>query len=177
MAISRKKKEELVEKYSDLLDSTNAVFLVDYRGMSVAEITRLRRQLADSGATLIVLKNTLFKRVLDQKGLSVPDQLLEGPAAMGAISGEVPIAAKLFRDFAATNQFLVLKGGLLDDRAIDANQIKALADIPPREVLLAKVVGGLQAPIAGLVNVLNGSIRNFVYVLQARVDQLNAESQ
>jgi len=176
LAISREKKENLIETYVELLSRSQAVFLVDYRGMSVAEMTRLRRQLEQAEVSFMVVKNTLLKRALEQRGLSLPDKMFEGPLAMGVAKGDAVVAAKTLRDAAATSQFLQLKGGLLAGRAITADQAKSLADVPPREVLLARVVGGLQAPIAGLVNVLNGPIRGLVYVLQARADQLKAEA-
>lgn len=174
LAISRQKKADMIETYVELLSRSNAVFLVSYRGMTVAEMTKLRRQLDQSGTSLTVVKNTLFKRALEQKGLSLPDEIFEGPLAMGAVTGDAAAVAKTFKDAAAASQFLGLRGGLLNGRGITADQAKSLADIPPREVLLARVVGGLQAPIAGLVNVLNGPLRGLVYVLQARADQLKA---
>jgi large subunit ribosomal protein L10 len=176
LAISRKKKETLIETYVELLSHSQAVFLVNYRGMTVAEMTKLRRQLDQSGTPLKVVKNTLFKRALEQKGISIPDEMFEGPLAMGAVSDDVAAVAKLFRDAVTASQALQVRGGLLVGRAITADQVRALADLPPREVLLARVVGGLQAPIAGLVNVLNGPLRGLVYVLQARVDQLEAQA-
>ncbi len=174
LAISRQKKADMMETYVELLSRSNAIFLVNYRGMTVAEMTKLRRQLDQAETSLVVVKNTLFKRALAQTGLSLPDEMFEGPLAMGAVTGDAAAVAKTFKDAISTSQFLQLRGGVLNGRSLTADEAKALADIPSREVLLAKVVGGLQAPIAGLVNVLNGPIRGLVYVLQARADQLNA---
>lgn len=176
MAISREKKKNLIETYVKLLSDSQAIFLMDYRGMTVAEMTKLRRQLEQSGTSLMVVKNTLFKRALEQQGLALPNELFAGPLVIGAAKSDAAAAAKALRDAAAASQFLQFRGGLLDGRAITAAQVTSLADIPPREVLLARVIGGLQAPIAGLVNVLHGPIRGLVYVLQARADQLKAET-
>ena len=186
MAISREKKKELIEKYVDLLSNSQALFLLGYRGMTVAEITQLRRQLYDSDTTLTIVKNTLFKHALDQAGISVAT-LLEGPIAIGTVDEEAPAAAKTFMDFARDSSFLEIKGGLLSGKHMGPDQIKALTIIPSREVLLAQVVGGLQAPISGLVyalqspisglvNVLSGTQRSLVNVLQARIDQLNVDA-
>lgn len=174
LAISRQKKADMIETYVELLSRSNAIFLVSYRGMTVAEMTKLRRQLDQTETSFVVVKNTLFKRALKQTGLSLPDELFDGPLAMGAVTGDPAAVAKTFKDAVSASQALQLRGGLLNERSITAAEARALADIPPREVLLAKVAGGLQAPIAGLVNVLNGPIRGLVYVLQARTDQLKA---
>lgn len=187
MAISKEKKKELIEKYVDMLSNSQALFLVGYRGMTVAEITQLRRQLYDSDTTLTIVKNRLFKRALDQAGMSVVTDLLEGPIAIGTVDKEAPAAAKTFMDFAKGSSFLEIKGGLLSGKHMGPDQIKTLTTIPSREVLLAQVVGGLQAPISGLVyalqspisglvNVLSGTQRSLVNVLQARINQLNVDA-
>ena len=187
MAISRERKHELVTKYVDLLSNSEAAVLVTYSGMSVAALTRLRRKLYECDTPFVVIKNTLFKRALDELGMSVPEKLFEGPVGIGFSGQDVPATVKVFVDSAKENESLNIKGGLLAGRAISADQVKALTDIPPREVLLSQLVWGLQAPISGfvrvlqspisgLVNVLNGPQRSLVYVLQARVDQLNADA-
>ena len=187
MAINKEKKKELIEKYVDLLSNSQALFLLGYRGMTVAEITQLRRQLYDSDTTLTIVKNTLFKLALDQAGMSAATDLLEGPTAIGTVDEEAPAAAKTFTDFANGSSFLEIKGGLLNGKQMGLDQIKALTEMPSREVLLAQVVGGLQAPISGLVyalqspisglvNVLSGTQRSLVNVLQARINQLNVDA-
>jgi large subunit ribosomal protein L10 len=176
LAISREKKHALVEKYVTLLSNSKAVLITEYRGLTVADITKLRRQVEESGATFLVVKNTLFKRALEQVGLPVPQALLQGPVAVGIVPGEPPTAAKVLTGFAQTNELLVVKGGLLGTQQMNKAQVSALANMPAREVLLSQVLAGLQAPIAGLVNVLNGPIRGLVYVIKARQDQLGAAS-
>jgi large subunit ribosomal protein L10 len=187
LAISKDKKKQLIEKYVDLLSSSQAVFLVSYSGMTVAEITQLRQQLYDSGTTLMIVKNTLFRRALDEAGMSLTADVLDGPVAIGAVVEEATEAAKVFLEFAKGSSVLEIKGGLLSGAQIAPEQIEALTKVPSREVLLAQLVGGLQAPISGLVyvlqspmtglvNVLSGTQRGLVNVLQARIDQLNAEA-
>lgn len=187
MAISKEKKKELIEKYVDLLSNSQALFLLGYRGMTVAEITQLRQQLYDSDTTLMIIKNTLFKLALDQAGLSAATDLLDGPVAIGTVGKESQAAAKTFLGFARGSDFLEIKGGVLSGKLMSPDQVKVLTEVPPRDVLLAQVVGGLQAPISGLVrvlqsplsglvNVLSGPQRGFVNVLQARINQLNADA-
>lgn len=176
LAISREKKHALVEKYVTLLSNSQAILITEYRGLTVADITRLRRQVEGSGATFLVVKNTLFKRALEQVGLPVPQALLKGPVAVGIVPGEPPATAKVLTGFTQTNELLVIKGGLLGTQQMNKAQVSALAIMPAREVLLSQVLAGLQAPIAGLVNVLNGPIRGLVYVIKARQDQLGAAS-
>ena len=187
MAISKEKKKELIEKYVDLLSNSQALFLLGYRGMTVAEITQLRRQLYDSDTTLMVVKNTLFKLALDQAGLSAATDLPDGPVAIGTVGTESQAAARTLLGFARGSKFLEIKGGVLNGKQMSPDQVQVLTEIPPREVLLAQVVGGLQAPISGLVhvlqsplsglvNVLSGPQRGVVNVLQARINQLNADA-
>lgn len=187
MAISKDKKKELIEKYVDLLSNSQGVFLVSFSGMTVGEITQLRQQLYDSGTTLMIVKNTLFRRALDEAGMSLTTDMVDGPIAIGAVAEEVPQAAKAFLEFAKGSDILEVRGGLLSGTQIAPEQIEALTKVPSREVLLAQLVGGLQAPISGLVyvlqspmsglvNVLSGTQRGLVNVLQARIDQLNAEA-
>jgi large subunit ribosomal protein L10 len=172
LAISKKKKQTMIGEYVAMLSDAKAVLVTEYRGMTVADITRLRRQIEESGAHYVVVKNTLFKRALVQVGLPVPEELLTGPVAVGIVPRDAAAASKTLADFGVTNELLVIKGGLLGERQMNKAQVLSLATLPSREVLLSQVLAGLQSPIAGLVNVLNGPIRGLVYVLQARSDQL-----
>jgi large subunit ribosomal protein L10 len=172
LAITRKKKQTMVDKYVTLLSDAKAVLITEYRGMTVADITRLRRQIEQSGASYVVVKNTLFKRALEQVGLPVPEELLTGPVAVGIVPKDPAAASKTLAEFGVTNELLVIKGGLLGNRQMNKAQLTSLATLPSREVLLAQVLAGMQSPITGLVRVLNGPIRGLVYVLQARSDQL-----
>ncbi len=162
----------MVDKYVSALSDAEAVLITEYRGLTVTDITRLRRQIEEAGATYLVVKNTLFKRALEQTGMPVPEDLFTGPVAVGIVSKDPAVASKAMTDFGATNDLLVIKGGLLGDRRMSKEQVTTLANLPPRDVLLSQVLAGLQSPITGLVRVLNGPIRGLVYVLQARSDQL-----
>ncbi len=129
-------------------DSPGAV-LTEYRGLTVAQLAELRRSLGGN-ATFTVVKNTLTKLAVTEAGLA--DQLsplLTGPSAVAFVSGDVVEAARGLRDFSRTNPLLVIKGGVLDGAAVSAEQIIALADLEPREVLLAKLAGAMKASLAG----------------------------
>jgi len=137
------------------------------RGLDVQEVTQLRNAARDAVVEFKVLKNTLTARAAKELNITGLEQYLEGPNGF-AFGYDDPVApAKVLADFAKTHDELVIKGGLLTGKAIDAAGVRYLADLPARPVLLANVLRGMQAPIAGLVNVLNGSIRNLVYVLEA----------
>ncbi|NLY10148.1 MAG: 50S ribosomal protein L10 [Firmicutes bacterium] len=165
--MARPEKVVIVEEIKERLDSVQGAVIVDYRGLNVAAVTELRKQLRDAGVEFKVLKNTLTRRAAEEKGLDDLLPLLNGPTAI-AFGYNDPVApAKILNNFARTNPALELKGGLLEGKVLDVNGVKALAELPSREELLAQVVRGMQAPIAGMVNVLQGTIRNFVYALEA----------
>jgi large subunit ribosomal protein L10 len=142
---------ELTDKFKD---SSGAV-LTEYRGLTVAQLAELRRSLADN-ATFTVIKNTLTKIAVTEAGLA--DQLspmLTGPSAVAFVDGDVVEAAKGLRDFARANPLLVIKGGVLDGKAISSSEIVRLADLESREVLLAKLAGAMKASLAGAAATFN----------------------
>lgn len=174
MAISKEKKRELVADYADKLARSEAVIFTDYSGLPVKEQQKLRRQLWESQSGFQVVKNTLLRRALQDAGMSVPEETLTRPTALGYCFEDVTTVVKVLSDFAKETEFLTFKGGLLGARFIGAEEVEALAKLPSRDVLLALVVRGIQSPISGLVNVLVGPLRGLVNVLQARSDQLGS---
>jgi len=165
VAISREKKEKIVKDIKEKLEKSKVAVFTNYRGITAGEITELRRSLRESGSELRIAKNTLTRIAARDLGLEGINPYLEGPVAI-AFGYEDPVApAKILHKFIKEYKKMEIKGGVLENAIVDADGIKELADLPPKEVLLAKVVGGMQAPISGLVNVLQGSIRNLVYVL------------
>lgn len=163
---------ELAEKFSQ----GKSFIVTDYRGLDVKETTELRRLLRGAGGELKVAKNTMARRAAESARMPALTQFLTGPTAI-AVGYDDPVAlAKALSDFARTHEDLQIKGGVLSGRAIDADGVKRLADLPPREVLLAQVLAGMQAPIAGLVGVLQGTVRKLVYVLDAVRAQKEAHS-
>ena len=164
---TKKQKELFVETVYEKMQSCKSAILADYRGLTVAAVTDLRNKLRDNNSDLKVAKNTLIKIAVDKMGIEGLDPYLEGPTAI-AFGYDDPVApAKILSEFARTNKDLEIKGGVLEGRVITPEGVKGLASLPSREVLLAKVLGGMQAPLNGFANVLQGNIRNFVYVLEA----------
>lgn len=174
MAITRKKKEAIVADLAEKLSRSQAIILTDYRGLSVPEINRLRRQLRDMATGYHVVKNRLVKRALEQVGLPVPEALLRGPTAIAFCYEDAAAPAKALMDFAKESKILTIKGGLLGQQVITAERVSALAALPPLDILRAQVLAGIQAPVAGLLDVLGGPLRQLVYVLQARAQQLES---
>lgn len=159
----------VVAELKEKLAATKGAVLTNYRGLNVSQDTKLRRKLREAGVEYRVVKNTMTRIAAAELGLQELDTYLEGPTAI-AISYSDPVApAKVISDFIKENklQKFEVKAGLVEGRVIDSEGVKALASLPPREVLIAKVLGSMQAPISGLVTVLQGTIRNLVYALDA----------
>lgn len=172
MPLTRQQKDTLITNYADKLEKSDATILIDYRGLSVSDITELRNSLRKFGGELTVVKNSLVALSLQKQGIDAPEELLVGPTALTLCYGDVQGTAKTLMDFARKLDTVAVKGGILGQAAISAEQAKQLATLPNREVLLARALAGLQLPISGLVSVLGGTIRGLTYVLQARADQL-----
>lgn len=168
MAITAEKQATVAELQEKLTQAKGAV-LINYRGLTVAQDTKLRRKFREAGVEYKVVKNTLTRIAAQEVGIQGMDTYLEGPTAM-ALSTVDPVApAKIISEFIKESklQNIEVKAGLVEGKVIDANGVKALANLPPREVLIAQVLAGFQTPIVGIVNVLQGTIRNAVYVLEA----------
>lgn len=171
MAISREQKEKMVADYVDSVSRSQAVFLTDYRGLTVAHMMELRQNLREIGSTFQVVKNSLFRRALEEAGMPVPTEQLQGPVAVGYCLGEVPPVAKALLDYARQSEILQIKGAILGTSLLDSEGVKGLADLPPREVLLAQLLGAVQGPMGGLVGLFTAPMRELAQVLQARADQ------
>lgn len=172
MAISREKKEELVAQYVSLLSGSQVSIWADYSGLSVSELSDLRSQLRKHGVKMHVAKNTLLRRAIEQVGLPIPEEYLVGPTALVHLGDTIAAPAKIVTDFARAHKQFEIKGGLTSGKILARAQVDGLARLQPREVLLAQVLAGMQAPISGLVNVLAGTFRGLLYALQARAEQL-----
>lgn len=167
MGISRDQKQALVQELVEQLGQAKGAVLTDYKGINVNKLTELRRQLRKEGVEFRVVKNTLAKRAADELGFGELHPYLEGPTAI-AYSLEDPVApAKAVSNFIKANKMLEIKAGLVEGKVISLAGVQALADLPPREVLIAQVVGAMAAPISGLINVLQGPIRKLGYALEA----------
>jgi large subunit ribosomal protein L10 len=169
------KKVQEVEEITELLKGSSLTILTNYRGLSVQQFQEFRKTLRESDASFRVVKNTLTGIAADNAGLTDVREFLEGPTAI-VTAGEDPVApAKATQDFVRRSRILEVKAGIFEGIVIPASEIERLATMPSREELLAKVVGGLNAPLYGLVGVLSGPIRALAYVLQARQEQLGGE--
>jgi large subunit ribosomal protein L10 len=167
----RPEKVAVVDEVKTRLGDSAAALLTEYRGLNVAAIAQLRRALRDAGGELKVYKNTLVRFAVRDLGLDVTDEQLTGPTAIAFVDGDPVNVAKALRDFARTNPALVVKGGLLGTRPLSAAETQALADVEPREVLLAKLAGALQAPMQQLAGLLQALPQNLAYGLKALIDQ------
>ena len=173
--MNREEKARVIEELTEKLKGGSVVF-VDYKGMNVAQSTRLRARSRESGVEFVVAKNTLAQRAANQAGVDGISEYLVGPTAL-AFSEDPVASAKLMAEFSDEIGTFELKGGLLDgDQVVDAEGVVALSRLPEREQLIAQVVGGIQSPIAGLVNVLNGTIRNLAVVLNQVAEQKGSQA-
>lgn len=167
-------KQEVVEEIKQLIQNSSSVVIVGYQGITAEQDTELRAELRKGEVTYKVLKNRLVRIALNELGYTEFDALLEGPNAVAFSPAKDPvIAAKVLCDTAAKNKNLVIKAGIVDGTAIDVNGVKELASLPSKEVLVAKVLGTLQAPITGFVRVLNGTIGGLAIALKAIADNKN----
>lgn len=167
MAVIRPEKVAKIAALKEIFVNSKCTVLVDFCGLTVAQDTELRRKMREAGVSYEVNKNTLIRIAAQEAGVEGLEAYLEKNTAV-ASSAEDPVAvAKVVCEFAKTNKQLVVKAGVLDGKVISADEVKALAALPPKEVLIAKVLGSMNAPITGFVNVLQGTIRNVVYALDA----------
>lgn len=167
-AVSPAKAAVVADMKEKMQTAKGAVF-VGFTGLDVATVTKLRRKLREGGVEYKVIKNTLTRIAADELGYEGLDPVLAGPTAMAFSTEDVVAPAKILKEFIkeTKTEALTVKAGIADGQVIDVAAVTALADLPSREELLAKLVGSMQAPISGLVNVLQGNIRNMVYVLDA----------
>ena len=162
-------KQAVVADLKEKLSTAQGAVLTSYRGLTVAQDTKLRSKLREAGVSYSVVKNTMTRIAANEAGIEGLDQYLEGTTAL-AVSASDPVApAKVISEFIKENKLesLEIKAGLVEGKVIDTEAVKALAALPAREVLIAQVLAGMQSPIVGFVNVLQGSIRNVVYALDA----------
>lgn len=160
-------KEPVVKEIKEKLELSQGVVLTDYRGLNVAEVTELRNKLREAGIEFKVVKNTLTKIAASQIGLEGLAPYLEGPTAIAFGISDPVAPAKILSEFAKVHKDLEIKAGVLEGKVIGIDAVKALADLPSREVLLARVLGGMQAPMYGFAGVLQGTLRSLVYALNA----------
>jgi len=167
-------KQQVVNEIKEKFQRAEAVVLVDYRGLNVAEVTELRKRFREAGADYKVYKNTLMTRALTELGMEELIPYLTGPNAVALGYGDPVVPAKIISEFAKDHDKLEVKAGMISRKVIGAEGVKSLANLPSKEVLVAQALGGLNAPITGFVNVLQGNIRNLVYALNAIAEKKTA---
>lgn len=172
--MNRQEKEAVVKELKVRFANAKSVVLTDFRNLNVAEDTKLRKGLREAGVEYRVLKNTLINLAIQDLGIDELKEFLTGPTAVAFSEDDVVAPAKLINKFSQEFKNLKIKGGIVEGKVIGLDDVKALADLPSKEVLLAQLLAGMQAPITGLVNVLQGNIRNLVYVLDAVKEQKQA---
>lgn len=163
--MARPEKEATVEEVKEKLSGAKGSVLTDFRGLKVQELSELRKNLRDNGIEYKIYKNTLAKIAAKKVGFDELSVFLEGPTAFAFGNDDAITVAKILNDFAKSHAKLSLKAGIVEGKVLDADGIKAVANLPSRDGLIAQVVGMLQAPISGLAYVLNGPVSSIAVVL------------
>ena len=170
----RPEKVAVVTEVRERLSGASAALLTEYRGLNVADMQALRRSLREAGGEYSIYKNTLVRFAANELGLEI-DELLTGPTAIAFVpadgEGDPVNVAKALKEFAKGNPNLVVKGGVLGDKVLTADEARALAEVAPREVLLAQLAGAMAAPMQQFAGLLQALPRNLAYGLQALIDQ------
>ncbi len=167
-------KVEVVDEVKTRVSAAAASIVSEYRGLTTSELAELRTALAAAGGDYRIFKNTLVRRAIDGGEYQPLAQYLSGPSALTFVQGDVSAVAKALRDFSRNNPLLVIKGGLADGSLLSAADLAALADLPPREVLLARFAGALAAPMQQMAGLLQALPRNMAYGLSALIEQREA---
>ena len=163
--MNRDQKAAAIAEIANHIDESEAIFAVDYRGITVPQVAELRAKLREADATFKVVKNSLTERAADQVGAEPLKEYLSGPTALTFVRGDVALAAKAVADYARATQLLPFKGGLMGGQEIDVEQIRALSRLPSREVLYGQLVGIVASPVSGLVRTLNALISGLAVAL------------
>lgn len=174
--MAREKKAEVIDRLQKVFARSNVNVLTEYRGLSTAEMTVLRRRFREAGVEYKVVKNSLARFAADKAGKGNLVSALQGPLAIAFGYGDVTEPARILLDYIRTSKAsLSIKGGLLGNRRLTAEEVTTLATLPSREILLSKVLGGMQSPIAALLGALSSPMSGFINILQARIKQLEEE--
>ncbi|MBU5668862.1 50S ribosomal protein L10 [Peptoniphilus sp. MSJ-1] len=158
-------KQALVDEIKEKIQGAQSIVLVNYRGLSVEEVTELRSKYREANVDYKVYKNTMMRRAFQDLGIDGLDEILKGPSAIAFGMEDPASAAKISAEFAEDHEALEVKAGFVDGKVLSVEEVDALAKLPSKEVLIAQVLGGLNAPIQGLANVMNGTLSGFARVL------------
>ena len=174
MSEAIKMKEAVVAEIAEKLQNSKSAVFIDYRGLTVEEVTGLRNEFRNAGAEYRVLKNTMIARAVEQLGIEGCEPYLAGPTAVAFGYDDAVTPAKLINDFIKKNKKTEIKCGILNGKVLDQKGVVALADLPSREVLIATVLGTMNAPVTGFVSALAGIPKKLLYALNAIAEQKGA---
>jgi large subunit ribosomal protein L10 len=175
--MKREQKEQVVDELTQRLKAADTLLVADYRGLTMPQIDELRTRLLESGARFTVVKNTLTRRAAEAAGADALLALLDGPSAIAFLEadGDMVAAAKALADSARETNVLEIRGGIMQGRALTAEEVTTLATLPPEDVLHGQVLGAIVAPLTSLAGLLNAPLQNLVGLIDARIEQLGGE--
>jgi large subunit ribosomal protein L10 len=174
--MDREQKAQAIEEIAAQIEGAEAIFAVDYRGISVAQAAELRGKLREADASFRVVKNRLTKRAAEQVGEERLGELLQGPTALAFVSGDTATAAKAISSFNREHEVLTFKGGFMDGTSLDEDQFKSIARLPAREVLNGQLAGVVASPLTGLVRGLGSMVSGLATQLQQLQEQKEKEA-
>ena len=176
--MKRDQKQQVVDELTERLKAAETLLVADYRGLTMPQIDELRTRLLSSGARFTVVKNTLTRRAAEAAGADALLALLDGPSAIAFLEadGDMVAAAKALADTARETRVLAVRGGVMQGRAMSAEEVESLATLPPAEVLRGQVLGAIVAPLTTLAGLLDAPLRNLVGLIDARIEQLGGEA-
>jgi len=160
-------KQALADEVAGYFNQCQSMVVVDYRGLTVSEVTELRKKCREADVMYKVIKNSIVSRAVQQIGLDEMEPHLTGTNAFAFGMTDAVAPAKILKEFADKTKKITIKAGVLEGKVIDANGVSFLAELPPREVLIAKMLGSMNAPITGLVTVLSGTLKSVLYAINA----------
>lgn len=169
-------KQAVVQEIKEAIENSKSISIVEYRGLNVAAISELRQKYREAGVNYKVYKNTLVNIALSELGYEGYEEYLAGPNGFVFSNEDMVQGPKISVDFAKDHEALKVKAGIIDGKVVDAESVKALAKLPTKEVLLAQVLGGLNAPIQGFANVLTATLSSLVYALNAIKEKQEQEA-
>jgi large subunit ribosomal protein L10 len=177
LAISKQRKNELVELYIDMINKSNAFFLTEYTGQSVKDLQKLRGEIREIDGTYLITKNTLLRHAFEKTGKPVPADLMVGQLATGFALGEAPALAKMLSKYSKSSEQFAIKFGVMDDVFLTAEQVEDLANLPSLDELRAQLIGIIQAPARNIASVFASGVRQVVNVLDAyAIQESDAEA-
>jgi large subunit ribosomal protein L10 len=175
LAITKQKKEELLERYKEQIENAPAIVFTDYRGTSVSKMQALRAKLSETGTTYMVVKNSLLALALEQTGRNYTDELLAGPKAVAFVGEDIGKGVTALKDWIKTERIIEITGALLESTVLDAAGADSLSDLPTKEQTLAEILGVLNAPAGNIARILNAPSSSLARVINAYVEKQQAE--